>query len=82
MTLSRLWHHLLLYSYSKLERYGSTAWTMRWVENQLHSRAWRAEVSSLKSRWLVVTSNMPQGLILGQIMLTGFTATLDAGMDC
>lgn len=55
---------------------------MRWVENHLDSRAQRAEVSHLKSGWLVVTSNMPQGLILSQIMLKGFITILDVGMGC
>lgn len=53
---------------------------MRWVENHLDSSAWRAEVSRFKSGWLVVTSNMPQGLILSQIMLKGFITILDVGM--
>lgn len=33
---------------------------MKWVENHLDSSARRAEVSRLKSGWLVVTSNMPR----------------------
>lgn len=53
---------------------------MRWVENHLDSSAWRAEVSRFKSGWLVVTCNMPQGLILSQIMLKGFITILDVGM--
>lgn len=53
---------------------------MRWVENHLDSSARRAEVSRFKSGWLVVTSNMPQGLILSQIMLKGFITILDVGM--
>lgn len=55
---------------------------MKWVENHLDSSARRAEVSRLKSGWLVVTSNMPQGLILSQIMLKGFITILDVGMGC
>lgn len=55
---------------------------MRWVENGLGSRAGNVEVSHLKSSWLVVTSTMPQGIILGQIMLKGFITILDVAMGC
>lgn len=42
----------------------------------------KAEVSCLTPGWLVVTSNMPQGLTPDQIMLKSFVTILDFGTGC
>lgn len=65
----------------KLMKYGLGKWTARWTENQLHCWTSRVVISSTKSSWSPVPSGVPQGLILGPILLSVGVNDLDDGAE-
>ena len=66
----------------KLTKYGLDKWTVRWTENWLNGQAQRVVISGTNSSWGQVTSAVPQGSILGQVMFNLFINDLNAGKQC
>ena len=71
-------HHIL----SKLERHGFERWTVQWIKNWLAGCSQRVLISGSMSGWWLVTSSVPQVLVLVQVLFNIFIDDTDDGIEC
>lgn len=67
-------HNILIGKLSKCEL---NDWTMRWMENQLNSRSQRVVMNGTEFGWRPVSTDVPQGAVLDQVLFNLFISYSD-----
>ena len=67
---------------SKSGRYGFDRWTFRWIRNCLEGQSQRVAVNALMSKWMLVTSGVPQRSVLGLVIFNILMNDIENEIEC
>ena len=67
---------------SKLKRDGFDGWAVQWMSNWLQYKTQRVVISGSVSGWRSVMSGVPQGSVLGPILINIFISDIGSEIEC